>query len=510
MTADVGERLRTAWPAHRRPPGRKPWGLIASISLWLILWLAYVTTVEWAPRITVRWHERVDVDIEVQRGLASPHFEGGTTWSYALLDSSPANVHSLVVDPAIEDTNGLDRRGFRVEPDAPRGPDRAWAASRIPALRRQPWLTGLLVGGLFAVVGAFLVREVVQRVFLPLGHLLDRVVLRIRDAMAMPLRPDQHAATGGRRSRPAVALLSRPGDFSSFIGAIWGAAIGVLAALLVTLSVVSGPDRAPEDPLAEVEKRYAVSEMLPQWAENKVPEPREQSFFAFVLLAGPIGAYFGSRALARRVVRPRHIGATLLLPVAVNVVVRQVLALDVFMSFGLSVTSWLALAGWLGRRSRSSMSEAAQRFLGGVALALVAIACGYVLTGAFAPRILVQWSSIVTDRQRESVEDRLKLARPHALEGNLWAYDLLDDSRRNLVALVHAPEIEGTDGINRETFVVSAVASRGRSTTWSLHRVPGLNRHAGAVEWFPMLLMTTCGAWLLSRRVFQERGGSVG
>ena len=41
----------------------------------------------------------------------------GRTWSYVLTDHETANVRALVLDPMVEDTAGIDRRGFRVVPE---------------------------------------------------------------------------------------------------------------------------------------------------------------------------------------------------------------------------------------------------------------------------------------------------------------------------------------------------------------------------------------------------------
>ena len=74
---------------------------------------------EW--RINVRWaEEATDIarrDQEVRFGLTAGARVEGRTWSYVLTDHETANVRALVLDPMVEDTAGIDRRGFRVVPE---------------------------------------------------------------------------------------------------------------------------------------------------------------------------------------------------------------------------------------------------------------------------------------------------------------------------------------------------------------------------------------------------------
>jgi hypothetical protein len=75
-----------------------------------------------AVRINVRWKPISD---EERRGGESRYsLEGGepldsTTWTYALRDASPGNIESLIRDPLVDDTHGLDRTTFAVA-EAPR------------------------------------------------------------------------------------------------------------------------------------------------------------------------------------------------------------------------------------------------------------------------------------------------------------------------------------------------------------------------------------------------------
>ena len=73
--------------------------------------------------VDVRWAATVDgaarVQLEQRYRLARPEPNGDRTFSYALTDRSRENVRNLVVDPAVEDTNNIDRPASRVESSAP-------------------------------------------------------------------------------------------------------------------------------------------------------------------------------------------------------------------------------------------------------------------------------------------------------------------------------------------------------------------------------------------------------
>lgn len=71
-----------------------------------------------APNIRVRWAPPVG---EGERAAKESTFRlrrdqppSDRTWSYVLLDTSQDNIRALVTDPAVEDTDGLDRLGFRI------------------------------------------------------------------------------------------------------------------------------------------------------------------------------------------------------------------------------------------------------------------------------------------------------------------------------------------------------------------------------------------------------------
>jgi hypothetical protein len=104
-----------------------------------------------ASRIHVRW--TADVDAALRQRLAAawglvdevPQGDpGDRTWAYTLSDSSAERIRTLVSDPRVEDTNGIDRQRFSlpVEP--------LWTRMR----RSVPLLRSHLRGDLFDSRGA--------------------------------------------------------------------------------------------------------------------------------------------------------------------------------------------------------------------------------------------------------------------------------------------------------------------------------------------------------------------
>lgn len=60
--------------------------------------------------------------LERQYGLTAPQLTEGRTFAYALTDVSGANIRSLVLDPAVEDTHEINRTSYRVGYLSPRLP----------------------------------------------------------------------------------------------------------------------------------------------------------------------------------------------------------------------------------------------------------------------------------------------------------------------------------------------------------------------------------------------------
>lgn len=106
----------------------------------VLLPAAYWATLEPAPRIRILW--RAGISAEQQATLEARYLlrngrdllpEGSL--AYDLLDTSRANIRRLVEDPAVADTNDIDRHTYVVEPDTDRGGAWTWMAYRVPGLR---------------------------------------------------------------------------------------------------------------------------------------------------------------------------------------------------------------------------------------------------------------------------------------------------------------------------------------------------------------------------------------
>jgi len=82
----------------------------------IALRMAYDTRPVWAA-VHVRWAPSVDdagrQRLEQRYGLVSAALREGRTWNYSLVDLSRTNIEALVRDPAIEDTDQIDRQAFR-------------------------------------------------------------------------------------------------------------------------------------------------------------------------------------------------------------------------------------------------------------------------------------------------------------------------------------------------------------------------------------------------------------
>ncbi len=114
LSGGVGEYFRTALVYVTRDAERTsftPPRLSLDLSKPLV-------ALPWEPaRINVRWkpisnEERRDG--ESRFSLAGGEPLEGTTWTYALQDTSPGNIEALVRDPLVDDTHGLDRTTFAV------------------------------------------------------------------------------------------------------------------------------------------------------------------------------------------------------------------------------------------------------------------------------------------------------------------------------------------------------------------------------------------------------------
>jgi hypothetical protein len=107
-----------------------------------VLGIAYWLTYEPAPRIRVLW--RPGVTQEQQAALERRYLlvngrdrlpEGSV--AYDLLDISTRNVKAIVDDPAIVDTNDIERHTYVIPFETQYGDGWMWMAHRIPRLRES-------------------------------------------------------------------------------------------------------------------------------------------------------------------------------------------------------------------------------------------------------------------------------------------------------------------------------------------------------------------------------------
>ena len=116
--------------------------------------LAYWLTVEPAPSIRVRWRDTVASEqqaaLERRYLLSNPRAPIQRSIAYDLLDTRRRNIEALVRDPAVADTNDIDRNAFEVPFDTAYGERWMWVAHRTPGLRdeRARWALIVLLAAL--------------------------------------------------------------------------------------------------------------------------------------------------------------------------------------------------------------------------------------------------------------------------------------------------------------------------------------------------------------------------
>lgn len=84
--------------------------------------------VRWAPSI----READRRSVAERYGLTNEAVHKDRTFTYYLADLSRTNIESLVRDPAIEDTQHINRELFLIRPTASRGPYAGWGAPLLP------------------------------------------------------------------------------------------------------------------------------------------------------------------------------------------------------------------------------------------------------------------------------------------------------------------------------------------------------------------------------------------
>ena len=125
---------------------------------------AYWFSVEPAPGIRVVWREGVSLEQQARlerryllANRGSPHPEQPRSLAYDLLDTRRSNIHALLHDPTVEDTNDIDDEWDRVRLGTASSDAWMWVAHRTPGLR-QPEARWALILTLIATTGVGLWR----------------------------------------------------------------------------------------------------------------------------------------------------------------------------------------------------------------------------------------------------------------------------------------------------------------------------------------------------------------
>ena len=92
------------------------------------------------PQIHIEWRDISDGDrtiLERRFALTEPTRLGGNVWSYVPTDTSRERLFAIVSEPAVADTNGINRRTFSISDTPPLTARRggllqapAWVAQR--------------------------------------------------------------------------------------------------------------------------------------------------------------------------------------------------------------------------------------------------------------------------------------------------------------------------------------------------------------------------------------------
>lgn len=150
----------TARGERGRRVRRVRWIGITGVAGLACLGVTYWLTLEPAPRVRVLWQDGVTPEQRARLERTYLLLNGRDqlregSIAYDLLDTSPSNIEALVHEPAIADTNDIERNTFVVPFDVDYGNEWMWAAHRIPLLR-DAWVrmamliafAGMAIGGL--------------------------------------------------------------------------------------------------------------------------------------------------------------------------------------------------------------------------------------------------------------------------------------------------------------------------------------------------------------------------
>lgn len=246
-------------------------------------------------RVNIRWAEGLDDDrrgeMTTWYGLEEGAHVSGRTWRYVLTDSSQGNILSLLADPGIEDTHGIDRTRSTtahaaespLEHRSHAAADAGWpfVAGLLRPQNAVAWLFAVLVlvpfAGAALLIGtrifprslpelgpgerAFIATAIVLAIATNHGFLRDPLTTRLADASAVPavlgawllgrgwcwLRRGLCAA--GERRWPMMAARAGAALVVALAAGLTAAAaaeVGDLTRVLARTELLSGPRRTVE------------------------------------------------------------------------------------------------------------------------------------------------------------------------------------------------------------------------------------------------------------------------
>ena len=107
---------------------------IGYLSVWFVVYLITPR----GPRIDIRWAPSLESNEQLrweeEFGLVRGRQSDDRTWSYELLDSSQEQIRSLITNPAVEDTHGIDRGSLTPPPRPPNATLVAFIATTLLAV----------------------------------------------------------------------------------------------------------------------------------------------------------------------------------------------------------------------------------------------------------------------------------------------------------------------------------------------------------------------------------------
>jgi hypothetical protein len=168
MNADLSRRLAVATREAAAPMVRGArWTAAIAASVLLLLAGAYWLTYEPAPRIGIRWEKGVtserQAELERRFSLVNRTVSEDRL-AYDLLDTRQSNIHAIVHERDVYDTDGISRRDATLPPDYRYGESWMWVAHRTPVLRSAGVVEGIVVAcGLLLLTSAGILIRARQR-----------------------------------------------------------------------------------------------------------------------------------------------------------------------------------------------------------------------------------------------------------------------------------------------------------------------------------------------------------